>query len=194
MTRPETRRFEDAGGIPNSRLPVLVYHDVQAAGAPHDCEELFAGNGWLGAWVDGIFSFHHFHSSRIARDGSADGLRFKSPMSSFDEYFATVSEPQKAELERIRHVVRGLVPDAEEATSYGMPAFKYKNRPLLGLKASKNHLSVYPFSPEAIEAARDALSGFELSKGTVRFTPEKPIPVPALEKLLGHRVREIERV
>jgi uncharacterized protein YjlB len=63
MTRPETHRFEDAGGIPNSRLPVLVYHDVEAAGAAHECEELFARNGWFGAWRDGIFSFHHFHST-----------------------------------------------------------------------------------------------------------------------------------
>jgi uncharacterized protein YjlB len=63
MTRPETHRFEDAGGIPNSRLPVLVYHDVEAAGAADECEELFARNGWFGAWRDGIFSFHHFHST-----------------------------------------------------------------------------------------------------------------------------------
>jgi uncharacterized protein YjlB len=63
MTRPETYRFEDAGGIPNSRLPVLVYHDVEGARAASECEELFAGNGWLGAWRDGIFSFHHFHST-----------------------------------------------------------------------------------------------------------------------------------
>jgi uncharacterized protein YjlB len=63
MSQPETHRFDDAGGIPNSRLPVLVYHDVDAARAPRDCEELFARNGWLGAWVDGIFSFHHFHST-----------------------------------------------------------------------------------------------------------------------------------
>jgi uncharacterized protein YjlB len=62
LTRPETHRFKDAGGIPNSPLPVLVYHDVEAAGAADECEELFARNGWLGAWVDGIFSFHHFHS------------------------------------------------------------------------------------------------------------------------------------
>jgi uncharacterized protein YjlB len=55
--------FEDAGGIPNSRLPVLVYHDVEGGHAPRECEELFARNGWLGAWVDGIFSFHHFHST-----------------------------------------------------------------------------------------------------------------------------------
>ena len=63
ITLPETHSFEDAGAFPNSRLPVLVYHDVEGARAPRDCEGLFARNGWLGAWVDGIFSSHHFHST-----------------------------------------------------------------------------------------------------------------------------------
>jgi hypothetical protein len=31
MAQVETHTFEDAGGIPNSRLPVLVYHDVEGA-------------------------------------------------------------------------------------------------------------------------------------------------------------------
>jgi uncharacterized protein YdhG (YjbR/CyaY superfamily) len=115
-----------------------------------------------------------------------------SSFDKFDKYLATVPDPQKAELERIRQLVRRTVPEAEEATSYGMPAFKYKQRPLLGFKASKNHLSVFPFSSEAIDAARDSLVGFDLSKGTVRFTPEKPIPEAALEELLHHRLLEIE--
>jgi uncharacterized protein YjlB len=63
MTQVETHSFEDAGGIPNSRLPVLVYHDVEGAREADECEKLFARNGWLGAWVDGIYSFHHFHST-----------------------------------------------------------------------------------------------------------------------------------
>jgi uncharacterized protein YjlB len=63
MTSPETHRLEDAGGIPNSPLPVLVYHDIEGAHTARDCEELFARNGWLGAWVDGIYAFHHFHST-----------------------------------------------------------------------------------------------------------------------------------
>jgi uncharacterized protein YdhG (YjbR/CyaY superfamily) len=110
----------------------------------------------------------------------------------FDEYLADVPEPQKTELERVRQVVRRAVPDAEESVSYGMPAFKYKRRPLLGFTMSKNHLSVFPFSPGAVDAARDALAGFDLSKGTVRFTPDKPIPDAALEELLRHRMQEIE--
>jgi uncharacterized protein YdhG (YjbR/CyaY superfamily) len=113
-------------------------------------------------------------------------------MSTFDEYLSAVPEPQRAELERIRRVVRSAAPDAEEGTSYGMPAFKYRKRPLLGFSVSKNHLSVFPFSPEAIDAVRDALAGFEVSKGTVRFTPENPIPHSVLEQLLSHRRREIE--
>jgi uncharacterized protein YjlB len=55
--------FEPNGGFPNSELPVLLYRDVDAARDPGECEDLFAENGWLGAWRDGIFTFHHFHST-----------------------------------------------------------------------------------------------------------------------------------
>jgi uncharacterized protein YjlB len=60
----DTYTFEDDGSIPNSTLPVLVYHGVlepEAGAAGY--EDLFAANGWLGAWRDGIFPFHHFHST-----------------------------------------------------------------------------------------------------------------------------------
>jgi uncharacterized protein YjlB len=63
MPSPEAHRFEDAGAIPNSRLPVLVYHGIPEARAARDCIDLFARNGWRGAWVDGIYPFHHFHST-----------------------------------------------------------------------------------------------------------------------------------
>jgi uncharacterized protein YjlB len=57
-TEPETHTFADDGaGFPNSRLPVLVYHEA----AP--TLELFHRNGWRGGWTDGIFPFHHFHSN-----------------------------------------------------------------------------------------------------------------------------------
>jgi len=53
-------------------------------------------------------------------------------VTSFDDYLASVPEHQRAELERIRHIVRNAVPSAQESVSYGMPAFKYRGRPLLG--------------------------------------------------------------
>jgi len=39
MTRPESHTFEHGGGIPNSRLPVLVRHGVEGARGPQDCIE-----------------------------------------------------------------------------------------------------------------------------------------------------------
>ena len=51
--------------IPNHpSFPVLVYHEVEAAAAGADaCRALFAEHGWGGSWVDGVFDFHHFHST-----------------------------------------------------------------------------------------------------------------------------------
>ena len=71
---PDVHRFSDDGRIPNSALPVLVYHDVEAVAAgAGSCEELFAGNGWGGSWRDGIYSFHHFHSTAHEVLGIAAG-------------------------------------------------------------------------------------------------------------------------
>jgi uncharacterized protein YjlB len=68
-----TYRFEDDGRIPNSPLPVLIYRDVSEARDTTGCEQLFAKHGWLGAWRDGIFNFHHFHSTAHEVLGIASG-------------------------------------------------------------------------------------------------------------------------
>jgi uncharacterized protein YdhG (YjbR/CyaY superfamily) len=112
-------------------------------------------------------------------------------MPSMDAYLAGLPQRQRVALERVRAVVTDVVPEAEEGVSYGMPAFIYEGRPLLGFKAAKKHLSVFPFSPAAIESVEDRLDRFELSKGTIRFTPENPVPEEALVDVVRARQREI---
>lgn len=112
-------------------------------------------------------------------------------MSAMDEYLAGVPEPQRAPLERVRAVVAGLAPDAEEGKSYGIPAFILAGRPLLGFSAAKQHLSLFPFSPAAIEAVKGRLEGFDLAKGTIRFSPERPVPEDVLADLVRARRQEI---
>lgn len=71
---PETYTFAEDGGIPNSRLPVLLYRGaLECDAGAADYEELFARNRWLGAWRDGIYSFHHFHSTAHEVLGIAAG-------------------------------------------------------------------------------------------------------------------------
>jgi uncharacterized protein YjlB len=60
---PETLRFGGDGAIPNSPLPVLVYRGLDVAQEAGAAERAFAANDWRGAWRNGIYSFHHFHST-----------------------------------------------------------------------------------------------------------------------------------
>lgn len=58
--------FEDDGRIPNNpTLPLLVYPGAlrEEARSSYRCKELLAGNGWGGAWVNGVFPYHHYHST-----------------------------------------------------------------------------------------------------------------------------------
>jgi uncharacterized protein YdhG (YjbR/CyaY superfamily) len=113
------------------------------------------------------------------------------PMSAIDDYLHGLAPDQKAALARVRESVAALVPDAEEGRSYGMPAFIYAGRPLLGLRAAQKHLSIFPFSAGAIEAVSDRLDGFDLAKGTIRFTPDHPVPETVLADVIDLREREI---
>jgi uncharacterized protein YdhG (YjbR/CyaY superfamily) len=108
-----------------------------------------------------------------------------------DDYLSKLPPEQKAALERVRAAVGELAPDAEEGTSYSVPAFIHAGRPLLGFSASKKHLSIYPFSPAAIDAVRDRLDGFDVAKGTIRFSPERPVPPDVLSDLVRARMQEI---
>ena len=112
-------------------------------------------------------------------------------MSAVDDYLEKLDAPQREALERICRIAREAVPGAEEATSYGMPAFKVKGKPLLAFTVSQRHLSLHPFSPSVIETVKDGLGGFELSKGTIRFTLDNPIPDDVLRRIIGARLKEI---
>jgi uncharacterized protein YjlB len=73
--QPIAYRFEDDGEIPNNpRLPALLYRGLTTvAGDPAACERLFAGHGWGGLWRDGIYPFHHYHSTAHEALGVAAG-------------------------------------------------------------------------------------------------------------------------
>jgi uncharacterized protein YdhG (YjbR/CyaY superfamily) len=110
-----------------------------------------------------------------------------------DDYFNTLDPDTRAAFERIRSLALEIVPDAEQGTSYGMAALRYKQKPLLGFAAAKRHLSVFPFSPQVVDEVRDRLSGFELSKGTIRFTLDKPLADDVIGDVVRLRMAEIVR-
>lgn len=112
-------------------------------------------------------------------------------MGTVDDLIAGLEEPAASAVARVLDRAMAVVPDAEQGTSYGMPALRWKGRPLLGFSVATAHLAVHPFSPAAVDAARDRLTGFSLSKGTVRFTAAAPIPDDAVTALVAARRDEI---
>ena len=113
-------------------------------------------------------------------------------MSAIDEYLKNVSTPQKAALERVRKVVKQIVPDAEEVISYGMPAFKVNKQYLIYFAAFKNHMSIFPTADPMI-AAIGELSKFRTSKGTLQFTEDNPIPEPLIKEIITHRLKALQK-
>lgn len=109
---------------------------------------------------------------------------------SIDDFLASVPEDQRKALEDLRNVIRSAAPGASEAISYGVPAFKLNGKPLVSFGAAKGHCSFYVQSPAVMEAHATDLKGFDTTKGTVHFTPDKPIPATLVTTLVKARIAE----
>lgn len=108
-----------------------------------------------------------------------------------EEYLNALDPAYRAELERIRALVKQLVPDTEETISYGMPTLKYKDRALVYFTASKKHMSFYP-SSWAIEELKDRLKDYKTTEHAIQFTLDKTLPSRLVEDLVRVHVREID--
>lgn len=113
-------------------------------------------------------------------------------MSRIDDYLASVDEPKRSTLERLRQTIREIIPDAEETISYGMPAFRLHGKAVAGFAAFKNHLSYIPFSGSVFSRLKDDLAAYTTSKsGSLHFPIERSLPKPLVKKLIDARVAEV---
>jgi uncharacterized protein YdhG (YjbR/CyaY superfamily) len=109
---------------------------------------------------------------------------------SVDEFLTKVPEPGRAALQDLRTVIHKAAPGATELINYGVPMFRLGGRNLVSFAAGKGHCSFYVQSPAVMEAHAADLAGFKTSKGTVQFTPDRPIPAELVTKLVKARIAE----
>ena len=107
-----------------------------------------------------------------------------------DEYLAGVNADHRDALQKLRKTIHALAPKAEECISYGIPAFRLNGRSLVFFGAWANHCAFYPGSSATLKKFRNELRDFQTSKGTLRFSPDKPVPVALVKKLLKARIAE----
>jgi uncharacterized protein YdhG (YjbR/CyaY superfamily) len=103
------------------------------------------------------------------------------------EYVTRVPRRARKTFNDIRAAVRSAVPaDAKETISYGIPALKH-NGVLVWYAAFSNHCSLFP-TARVIEALQEELKGFAVSKGTIQFPLDKPVPTRLIKKLVKVRI------
>ena len=114
--------------------------------------------------------------------------RKRKQFNTIDEYIANFPEEIQSILQELRQTIKESAPQAQEAISYQMPTFKL-NGNLVYFGAFKNHIGFFPTS-SAIVAFGEELSEYKTSKGTIRFSFDKPIPFDLVRKIVEYRVNE----
>jgi uncharacterized protein YdhG (YjbR/CyaY superfamily) len=109
-----------------------------------------------------------------------------------DDYLNRFSGEQRVALEQLRKAIVAAAPKAQEAISYGMPAYRL-NGIVAYFGGFKNHCSYFPGSYAVISQFKDELNGFEISKGTIRFALGKPIPISLIKKMVKAKILENEQ-
>ena len=123
--------------------------------------------------------------ARRARSSAYGGAK------TIDEYLARVEPEERAALAGLRQVIRKAAPQAEEVITYGIPAFR-QNGFLIGFAASAKHCSLHPMNNHTVADFATELEGYSTSTGTIRFTPDKPLPAALVRKIVKARVKENE--
>jgi len=119
----------------------------------------------------------------VRRNRNAAG-KFKTP----DDYLATLSPDKRAALKKLRRTIKAAAPAADECVSHGIPAFRLNGKLLVFYGAGKNHCAFYPGS--TIQSLKADLRSYDTSKGTIRFSPDKPLPAALVRKLVKLRIAE----
>ena len=105
-----------------------------------------------------------------------------------DSYIRAYPPKAQAILKKMRQAIHEAAPKAEETISYGIPAFKLKSV-LVYFAGYKDHISFFPTS-SPIRAFKKELARYDISKGTIRFPLDKPIPFGLLKKIVRFRAKE----
>ena len=114
----------------------------------------------------------------------------KKKPKTIDQYLANVKPDHRKTLQELRQTIQTAAPKAEEGISYGIPAFRYNRRALVFFGAWANHCAFYPGSAATLKNFRNELRNFQISKGTIRFSPDKPLPVALVKRLVKTRIAE----
>jgi uncharacterized protein YdhG (YjbR/CyaY superfamily) len=114
----------------------------------------------------------------------------KARPTTVDGYLAPLPPDKRAALQWLRRHIKAAAPGAEECISYGIPAFRLDGRLLVHFGAAAKHCAFYPGA--VVESFRDELTRYDVSKGTIRFQADDPLPAALVKRIVKAQIARQE--
>ena len=116
-----------------------------------------------------------------------------TPAKTVAAYIAAAPKDRRAALTTIRRTIKAAAPKAVEKVSYGIVGYKQGGKTLVYFGNWKDHYGVYGLSGSVLDAHAAELKGYVMSKGTIQFPADEPVPVTLVTKLVKTRLAELEQ-
>jgi len=113
----------------------------------------------------------------------------KSASKDITEYILQAPKQAHPHLRTLRKKIKEIIPNAEEKMSYGIPTFDLHNKHVVHFGGYAKHIGFYP-GASGIEHFKKALSKYSVSKGTVQFPIDAPLPLSLIEKIVRFCAKE----
>ena len=114
-------------------------------------------------------------------------------MKTVDDYLTKAPKEKRAALAKLRQTIKAAAPKASESVSYGIVGYKLERKPVIYFGYWKAHYSLYGMGNRVTKAHAAELKDYLLSKGTIQFPANKPLPYRLIAKIVKARVADIEK-
>jgi uncharacterized protein YdhG (YjbR/CyaY superfamily) len=130
----------------------------------------------------------------MASKSARPGPRAEERAPAVEAYLEKLPPEMRSSLERVRATVRRAAPGAQEVISYKIPAFRYEGRILVWYAGFSKHASFFPGSLERLDSLAAEMRPFVAAKGTLRFTPDHPLPPRLISRIVKARIAQNRRI
>lgn len=106
-----------------------------------------------------------------------------------DSYIAAFPKAVQLQLQKVRRAIAKAAPEAEEAISYRIPAFKVNGHYLIYFAGFKTHIGLYPVHADGVGFSA-AAARYASGKATLKFPLDQPLPLDLIAQVVKAKLRQ----